>query len=91
MKQYGIILLYQTRDAMAAEKSAKSKGLAVRIISTPGSLKATCGFCLQYSIPEEAAVRAVLQEGAWPAEGWYHAVQTGLFITYTPVQEDANG
>lgn len=89
MEQYGIVLLYSTRDAMAAEKTAKAKGLSVRIIGTPGTIKATCGFCLKYDMAHENALHDVLQKGAWQTEGWYHAVQTGLTVVYTPVKESS--
>ena len=88
MVQYGIALVRNTRDAMAAEKAAKSQGLDVRIIATPSSLKATCGFCLKYNLAQEAAIQHVLRASQWPTEGWYHASQEGLRVTYDRIEED---
>lgn len=72
---------------MAAKEQAKVKELPVRIIATPGSLKATCGFCLRYDVSQEAAVQQVIAQGKWPLEGWYHAWQEGLNVTYQLLKE----
>lgn len=88
MEQYGIALVYNTRDAMAAEKAAKEKGLRTRIIATPGKIKATCGFCLKYEVADEGALRAVIADGKWRTEGYFHVVQDGLSLSYEPVKEE---
>lgn len=88
MEQYGIALLYNTRDAMAAEKAAKEKALRARIIGTPGKIKATCGFCLKYDLADEKALYQVIAQGKWRTEGFFHVRQEGLAITYEPVKEE---
>lgn len=88
MEQYGIALLYNTRDAMAADAAAKQEQLRTRIISTPGTIKATCGFCLKYDVTQEAAVRQLLRRHAWQTEGFFHITQKGLAVSYEPVKEE---
>lgn len=86
MEQYGIVLFYQTKDAMQAEKEAKKRGLNARIIPTPASIYASCGFSLRYELEEEAALTALLMQWGIHHEALYHAVLEGLKASYEKIE-----
>ena len=88
METYGIALFYSTRDAMEMEEAAKGRHLPIRIIPTPGKIYASCGFSLKYSLEEETVLKALMQEKQIRCEGFYHAAQEGLNVTYTEIKEN---
>lgn len=81
-EQYGVALIPSTKDAMAAEKTAKENGLSLRIIPTPGQIQSTCGFSLRFSLDDRQRLAAMLQELSISCEGMYRAEQCGLHVTY---------
>ena len=82
---YGVALLKNTREAMAVEDGAKKKGMAVRIIPTPSTIYASCGFSLKYELTEEETLKELLQELSLSVDGFYHAEKTGLSVSYEKV------
>ncbi|MDR2832573.1 MAG: DUF3343 domain-containing protein [Streptococcaceae bacterium] len=82
IEHYGIILFPSTKMAMSAERLAKKADLKVRIISTPQKLRASCGFSLKYELSQEEALLDVLRINGIEIEGYYHACQQGLKVTY---------
>ncbi|KMO86612.1 hypothetical protein AB840_07340 [Megasphaera cerevisiae DSM 20462] len=87
MERYGIALFFSTRDAMKAEEEAKKCHLRVRIIPTPGTLYASCGFSLKYEPAEETALQQLLRTCGLRGEGFYHAVKQGLAVSYEKAEE----
>ena len=83
-KRYGIALIPSTRDAMKAETQAKAQHMQVRIIPTPGRIRANCGFSLRYELAEEQRVWQLLQQLHIACDGMYEVEQEGLQTTYTP-------
>lgn len=86
METYGVALFYSTREAMKAEKIAKEAQLAVRIIPTPETIHASCGFSLKYDLDEEAQLIALLDKAAIASEGFYQAQREGLKTAYQKKQ-----
>lgn len=86
MERYGILLFYQTKDAMKAEDLAKARRLQARLIPTPARIYASCGFSLKYDLTEEAALLKELQDERLICEAVYHAEREGLFVSYDCVR-----
>ena len=60
-ERFGIVVFSSTREALRAETKGKEGNLAVRIIPTPPSIDATCGFALKYDLREEGPLQALLK------------------------------
>lgn len=72
---------------MAIEAAGKKAGVAVRIVATPGTLKANCGFSLRYAIEQEDAFRRLLMNCEAFHTILYHASRDGLAVKYEKVGE----
>ena len=84
---YGVIVFFSTQEAMKAEMLAKGQGLKARIIPTPETLFASCGFSLKYEIEDEAALVKLFNEQQAGYDKFYHASREGLTVTYEEVKE----
>lgn len=83
MQTYGIVLFYSTREAMKAEALLKEKAqLNVRIIPTPETIHASCGFSLKYQLADEAQLLQLLHQADIKREGIYTATRDGLKTQY---------
>lgn len=87
-KRYGIALLPSTRDAMRAETQAKAQHMKVRIIPTPGRIRANCGFSLRYELVDEQRVLLLLEQLCITCDGMYEVEQEGLQTAYTPRRKE---
>ncbi|MEN6316539.1 MAG: DUF3343 domain-containing protein [Veillonellales bacterium] len=87
MERYGVALFYSTQDAMEMEAATKERQMKIRIIPTPEKIYASCGFSLKYTLGDEGALAALLQEKKIQCEGFYHARQEGLTVTYEQIKE----
>ena len=56
----GVILFASTHFAIRAEKLAKEKGFAVKLIPVPRQLSSDCGVCLRFSVVHREQVERVL-------------------------------
>lgn len=83
---FGIVVFSSTREALRAETESKEAGFTVRIIPTPPSIDATCGFALKYELHEEMLLQALLADHRCTYEGIYHATRIGLRATYERVE-----
>lgn len=82
METYGIVLFYNTKDAMQAEAEARRRQIKARIVPTPGKIYASCGFSLRYDLEEEGALTAMLAQCGLSCESLYHAARDGLKVSY---------
>lgn len=82
MQTYGIMLFYSTREAMEAEKILKEAQQSVRIIPTPETIHASCGFSLKYQLEDESQIVSLVDSHQIVREGIYTAQREGLKTTY---------
>lgn len=85
--EYGIILFDSTHSAMKSEAVLlKQLHLPVRIIPTPSSIKATCGFAMRYDLADEATIFETIANNNLTFESVVHALGKGLNITYHNIE-----
>ena len=65
----GVILFASTHFAIRAEKLAKEKGLAVKLIPVPRHLSSDCGVCLRFSWDQKSQIEETLNQAGVPMEG----------------------
>ena len=56
----GVVLFASTHFAIRAEKLAKEKGLAVKLIPVPRHLSSDCGVCLRFDRSFRSRIEKVL-------------------------------
>jgi diphthamide biosynthesis methyltransferase len=56
----GVILFASTHFAIRAEKLAKEKGFAVKLIPVPRHLSSDCGVCLRFSWEQKKEIEEIL-------------------------------
>jgi hypothetical protein len=65
----GVILFVSTHFAIRAEKLAKEKGLAVKLIPVPRHLSSDCGVCLRFSWDQRSEIEETLNHAGVQMEG----------------------
>lgn len=73
---------------MRAETQAKAQHMQVRIIPTPGRIRANCGFSLRYELVDEQRVLMLLEQLCITCDGMYEVEQEGLQTAYTPRRKE---
>jgi hypothetical protein len=58
----GVILFASTHFAILAEKLAKEKGCAVKLIPVPRQLSSDCGVCLRFSWDQKKEIEEALNQ-----------------------------
>jgi hypothetical protein len=56
----GVVLFASTHFAIRAEKLAKEKGFAVKLIPVPRHLSSDCGVCLRFSWEQKKEIEEIL-------------------------------
>jgi len=67
----GVILFASTHFAIRAEKMAKEKGFAVKLIPVPRHLSSDCGVCLRFSWEQKREIENTLNQARVQMEGIY--------------------
>jgi hypothetical protein len=67
----GVILFASTHFAIRAEKLAKEKGFAVKLIPVPRHLSSDCGVCLRFSWEQKREIENTLNQARVQMEGIY--------------------
>jgi hypothetical protein len=67
----GVILFASTHFAIRAEKLAKGKGFAVKLIPVPRHLSSDCGVCLRFSWEQKREIEDTLNQAGLQMEGIY--------------------
>jgi len=65
----GVILLASTHLAIRAEKVAKEKGFAVKLIPVPRHLGSDCGVSLRFSWSQKGEIEETLNQAGVQMEG----------------------
>jgi hypothetical protein len=64
----GVVLFASTHFAIRAEKIAKEKGLAVKLVPVPRQLSSDCGVCLRFSWDQKSRIEEILNQAGVPRE-----------------------
>ncbi len=67
----GVILFASTHFAIRAEKLAKEKGFAVKLIPVPRHLSSDCGVCLRFSWDQKREIEETLNRAGVQMAGIY--------------------
>lgn len=67
----GVILFASTHFAIRAEKLAKEKGFAVKLIPVPRHLSSDCGVCLRFSWDQKKEIEEALNQAGVRRESIY--------------------
>lgn len=67
----GVMLFASTHFAIRAEKLAKEKGFAVKLIPVPRHLSSDCGVCLRFSWEQKGEIEDTLNQARVQMEGIY--------------------
>lgn len=86
MSQFGLLLFSSTHDAMTVEAQLKQTKYSIRLISTPHTLAATCGFAIKYPLEEEHSIFAQIKEKQLPVEKRFHAEGEKFQFHYQEVE-----
>jgi hypothetical protein len=65
----GVILFASIHFAIRAEKIAKEKGLAVKLVPVPRQLSSDCGVCLRFSWDQKREIEETLSQAEVQMEG----------------------
>jgi Putative Se/S carrier protein-like len=65
----GVVLFTSTHFAIRAEKLAKEKGLAVKLIPVPRHLSSDCGVCLRFTWDQKKEIENTLNQAGLQMEG----------------------
>jgi hypothetical protein len=65
----GVVLFASTHFAIRAEKIAKEKGLAVKLVPVPRQLSSDCGVCLRFSWDQRSQIEETLKQAGVQMEG----------------------
>ena len=65
----GVVLFASTHFAIRAEKLAKEKGLAVKLIPVPRHLSSDCGVCLRFTWDQKKGIENTLNQAGLQMEG----------------------
>ncbi|MBP1714237.1 MAG: hypothetical protein H6Q43_1997 [Deltaproteobacteria bacterium] len=65
----GVVLFASTHFAIRAEKLAKEKGLAVKLIPVPRHLSSDCGVCLRFTWDQKKEIENTLNQAGLQMEG----------------------
>lgn len=66
---YGVILFPSIHNALQAEKKAKEKGFAMKLIPVPRHLSSDCGVCLRIPWEQKETIESLLNEEGVKMEG----------------------
>ena len=69
--EYGVVLFYSLSHALQAEKEVKKQGMPFKLIPVPRHLSSDCGVCLRFNLPDEPAIRALLEKAQIDVQGVY--------------------
>lgn len=58
----GVVLFSSTHFALRAEKIAKEKGLAVKLVPVPRQLSSDCGVCLRFPWDQRSQIEETLRQ-----------------------------
>ena len=67
----GVMLFASTHFAIRAEKLAKEKGFAVKLIPVPRHLSSDCGVCLRFSWDQKKEIEEALNQAGVRMESIY--------------------
>lgn len=67
----GVILFASTHFAIRAEKLAKEKDFAVKLIPVPRHLSSDCGVCLRFSWDQKKEIEEALNQAGVRMESIY--------------------